>query len=178
MDTRSPRTDTPDQKSQLVFVGLFIALVVIGISGFLGAGYLVAGALVPLAIVGALAMLALGQLRTSQEGQFVVDEAHEQGTVGPIEYWGKVASVSGECPDGVTPREGDTFIVTRGGTIQPNLCVHAREAIFHAIAGIADDEVDTAEPARHHDNDHHLMIEIHRSPSAEREDSEREHRAA
>jgi uncharacterized repeat protein (TIGR04076 family) len=167
MESRSPRTEKPDDKRQLVFVSLFIALVIIGISGFLGAGYLVAGALVPIAIVGALAMLAIGQLSTNQEGRFLVEDAREHGTVAPIEYWGKVAVVSGECPEGVTPREGDTFIVTRGGDVQPKLCSHAREAIFHAIAGIAPDEVDTAEPARHHDNDHHLMLEIHRAPSSE-----------
>ena len=112
MESRSPRTEKPDDKRQLVFVSLFIALVIIGISGFLGAGYLVAGALVPLAIVGALALLAIGQLSTNQEGRFLVEDAREHGTVAPIEYWGKVAVVSGECPEGVTPREGDTFIVT------------------------------------------------------------------
>ena len=41
METRSPRTENPDQKRQLVFVSLFIALVIVGIAGFMGAGYLV-----------------------------------------------------------------------------------------------------------------------------------------
>ncbi len=144
-----------------------LALIVLAVVGFLGAGFIAAVLLLLIMAAGAVAAV-IGYIGTRREGREIVELAHAHGAPEPIDFWGKVVSVTGSCPDGPTPAVGDTFVVS-GGRVWPELCPHAREAILAEISRIGEDEVSTAEPARVLDNDHQIMMEVHRAPRPERE---------
>jgi len=147
-------------------IALFLVLVAIAFVGFLGSGYFVA-ALFPIAMVAGLIGIAWYYLAGRKESHEVVAAAQDEGAPSPADFWGKVVTVSGTCPDGATPTKGQTFVVS-GQRVWPELCPHAREAIFALISRIEDDEVHTSEPARVLDNDHRIMMEVHKGPADER----------
>ncbi len=151
----------------IIVMAIALALVVLAVVGFLGGGFLAAVLFLIVMAVGVVAAV-ISSVRNRREGSDVVATARASGAPEPADYWGKVVSVTGTCPDGPTPAVGDTFIVS-GGRVWPELCPHAREAILAEISRIADDEVSTAEPARVLDNDHQIMMEVHRAPQQERE---------
>ena len=147
----------------MIVVAALLAFAAVALVGFLGGGYAV-GALFPIIIVAGLIVLVARYVKGNKEVHEITQTAEKAGAPTPLEYWGKVIVATGSCPAGPMPEEGTTFIVS-GDRIWPEPCIHAREAIHGMIDRIADDEASTSEAARVHDNDHHIVMEVHRTPS-------------
>jgi len=116
----------------------------------------------PIIILGLLA-LAIGQLARSEEARQAAALATAAGAREPVEVWGKVVHIRGQCPDGPTPQPGQMFAVA-GGDVWPELCIHARRIVLDELTRIEADDTPDEEPVRYHDAAHTIELALYKAP--------------